>query len=470
MSVIKKIGQNEVVQNFSFMTIGNTISQILSLIVVLRITNYFAPEDYGLFTFITSQGLLLVAISDLGIQPVVVRAIARDKYKTNDLISNGLILRTITFVILTCIYLLYNSFFGTLTTFNVLMVGFCGLSNALWIVLEYAYLGNQNMFFASLLKIFYGITWFGFVFYLPENNFTIYNLIYIFIFLNILQALAMVIFLKKNKMLKGRKKSFLTSTKKILRESWPYFSVMLIMIPVQQFYNIYLELNSTVDEIGFFNLARRLLAPVQMVLNYAILAVFPSLSAMWINNQENFNKIISKGFQYFLLLGTTLALFFNLFIEDVVNLLFTEKYLPVIRVTQMQVWFTFLMAVNWTISTIFGAINKEKILFKLSIINALIAIPMMYYGSQFGAYGLSVAYVVSFTIFEIVLWITFKKSIKLNIEKEYICWGFAISSFFISIFYINNLSFSAKLIFSIFIIMILGLFFKLKFRKDYQRE
>ncbi|MCE7053274.1 oligosaccharide flippase family protein [Algoriphagus sp. AGSA1] len=452
------------------MTVGNMVSQVLALITVLKITQHFAPDDYGLYTFITSQGLLLLSISDLGIQPIIVRSIARDSNKTSDLILNGLLLRILTIVILTGLYILYNHLFGTLSIQEVLLVSLCGFVNALWTVLEYAFLGNQKMFFASAIKIIYGLLWFGFVFLLPEESFTVYNLIFIFVTLNILQGLGLAIYLRKNGMMKGQKSPFLTSTKSILIQSWPYFSVMLIMIPVQQFYNIYLELNSTVDEIGFFNLARRLLAPVQMILNYAVLAAFPSLSALWVSDQKKLYNLLTNGFQYFLISGISLAFMFNLFIEDIVILLFSEEYLPAVRVTQMQVWFTFLMAVNYTISTVLGAINKEKLMFNLAIMNGLISIPMMYYGSQFGAYGLSVAYVLSFAVFEIILWMTFRKQLNIKIKKEFICWTAALALFLISTFLINDLDIQLKISLSVLICIVVGLYFIKNYKKDYQNE
>lgn len=452
------------------MTLGNVVSQVLSLVTILKITHYFTPTDFGLYTFITTQGMLLLSMSDLGIQPIIVRSIARNTIKTNDLILNSLLLRIFTFIILTGLYILYNHFFGTLLLQEVLLVSLCGFVFAIWTVLEYAFLGNQKMFFPSLIKIIYGLLWFGSIFLLPSKSFTVYNLIFIFVSLNILQGIALALYLKKYKMLKGIKSSFITSTKTLLKQSWPYFSVMIIMIPVQQFYNIYLELNSTVEEIGFFNLARKLLAPIQMVLNYAVLAAFPSLSTLWISDQKKFYSILINGFQYFLILGASLALMFNLFIEDMVLILFSKEYIPAVEVTKMQVWFTFLMAVNYTISIVFGAINKEKIMFKLSVVNGFISLPMMYYGSKFGAYGLSVAYVASFAMFEVILWYTFRKQLNIKIKNEFVCWTIAISLFIISSFLVSDLIFPIKVILSILISIAVGLYFTKSYQKIYQNE
>ncbi|MGY6741088.1 MAG: oligosaccharide flippase family protein [Cecembia sp.] len=458
MTLIKKVKENKVFQNFSFLTIGNAVSQVLSLVTVLKITAFFTPDDYGLFTFVTTQGLLLLALSELGIKQIIIRAIAREPERTRDLIVNGSILRFLSVTGLTLIYLVYNHFFGTLDAFQVILVGACAMSHAFWNMLEYAFLGHQKMLFPSLLKIAYSILWFTSIFILPQAYFSVNNLIYIFILLNGIQGVGFVFLIKKNNLLIGPTSNFFKSTKTILNESWPYFSVMLVMIPIQSFHNIYLELNSTVDEIGFFNLARRLLAPVQMVLDYALVAAFPSLSALWISDKTKFYKIVSNGFQYFMILGLTLTFIFTLFVKEAVVLLFSDAYLPAVTVTQMQVWFTFLMAVNRTISIIFGAINEEKLLFKLSVINALISIPMLYYGSKFGAYGLSVGYVLSFALMEIYLWIKFKKVLQVKIKNDLILWAITIILFGLS-FYISELeSITLKIIVSIVILSPIGVF------------
>ncbi|MFD2203301.1 oligosaccharide flippase family protein [Shivajiella indica] len=458
MSLISKLQNNKVFKNFSYLTIGNAVSQVLSLVTVLKITHFFTPDDYGLFTFITTQGLLLLALSELGIKQIIIRAIARDPERTSDLIINGSILRFLSVTGLTLIYLLYNHFFGTLDAFQVILVGACAMSHAFWNMLEYAFLGHQKMLFPSLLKIAYSILWFTSIFILPQAYFSVNNLIYIFILLNGVQGVGFVFLIKKNNLLIGPTSNFFKSTKAILIESWPYFSVMLVMIPIQSFHNIYLELNSTVDEIGFFNLARRLLAPVQMVLDYALIAAFPSLSALWISDKKKFYSIISNGFQYFMLVGLALTFLFTLFVEEIVILLFSEAYLPSVTVTQMQVWFTFLMAVNRTISIVFGAINEEKLLFKLSIINAVISIPMLYYGSQFGAYGLSVGYVLSFAILEIYLWIIFTKTIHVKIKNDLIMWFLAILLFIVSFFFSELKSIPFKLFLAILVLTPISIF------------
>lgn len=467
MLLLQKVKNNKVFKNFSYLTIGNAVSQFLSLITVLKITNFFTPNDYGLFTFITTQGLLLFALSELGIKQIIIRAISRNPERTNDLIFNGLFLRFISVFSLTGLYFLYNEIFGTLTFIQVILIGACALGSAFWDVLEYSFLGHQKMFFPSLFKIIYSSIWFTSIFLIPGDLLTVNYVVIVYILLNFLLGIACLYIMKKQNLFIGEIKGFWSSSKMILSESWPYFSVMLIMIPIQSFHNIYLEVNSTVEEIGYFNLSGRLLSPVQLVLDYALIAAFPSLSALWVIDKVKFNKIVKTGFQYFIIVGSTLAFLFSIYVEEIVIFLFPGGYLPAVQVTKMQVWYTFLMAVNRTISIIFGASNNEKLLFKLSILNATISIPMLYIGSKYGAVGLSIGYVLSFSIMEVYLWYRFKKVMDIKITRDKIAWSIAIILFILAYFIPLYINFVSKIFISVLLLSGILIYISKNYKKDY---
>ena len=92
-----------------------------------------------------------------------------------------------------------------------------------------------------------------------------------------------------------------------------------------------------------------------MVLGFALSAVFPNLSALWAKDKHKFYNYISSGFKYFMLPALVLCTLFTLFAREVVVLLFTDAYLPAVKVCQLQVWFVFLMGVNSLIGTILGS-------------------------------------------------------------------------------------------------------------------
>lgn len=436
-NLMKRIFSNVVFANFSYLTIGSVLSQLISLFTVLKITRVLNPGDYGVYTFIIAQGTLLLLVGDLGLRYVVIRSIARDPDRAVDLTVNGLLLRSLALLGIFSLYSLYNYYLGFLNFEQLILVFLYTFILCSSNVLELIFLGNQKMLFSALINIGYSITWFVLIFALPAAILSINFLLYSFIFLTALKALAFLLLLKRLRFLNGKSGNFWAASKKILKESWPYFALIVITLPVTKLSNNFLDLNSTLEQVGYYNLSDRLTGPVSMVMDFALAAIFPNLAALWGKDKDQFNNLISDGFQYYMLLGIFLSFLFTLFARDVVSFLFTSKYLPAVRVCQVQIWFLYLSSLDYLAGVILGAVNKEKTILKLGIVRAVFATPILYYGSKFGALGLSYAFVISFAIYQFYLWYVFKKTLNVKIKNAGFLWILTILFFGIAYFIIR---------------------------------
>jgi O-antigen/teichoic acid export membrane protein len=89
----------------------------------------------------------------------------------------------------------------------------------------------------------------------------------------------------------------------------------------------------------------------------------------------------------------------------------------------------------------------------------------LYIGSKYGALGLSYGYVLSFAVFEIYIWIEFRRSINIKIENDWFLWLLALVLFFMSYFFINNVSLLTKILVCAVFISLTILYY-LKFKKE----
>lgn len=461
--MIKKILQHKVFKNFSYLTIGTVISQILGLVTVLKITRVLHPEDYGLYTFIMAQGMLIMYIGDLGIRNVFIRTIARDPSKTNDMVFNGLILRSLAVFILCLLYIGYNRVLGNLNTFDLVLVFAFAFVSLFGKLFETAYLGHQKMLPPALINLIFSIIWFFFVFLIPESWIEVIFLLNAFIILNLIKNAVFYLGLKKHKLLQGPIPNFFNSSKSIMKESWPYFAMMLIMLPFTKLSNNFLDINSTIEEVGFFNLSERFTGPVSIVLDLALTAIFPNLSALWVSNKIQFREVIQKSFKYYMLLGMVLCFLFTLFAGEILGLLFSDKYTPAVIVCQMQIWYFFLTSVDSLIGTILGATDNEKKILQLAIVNSSISTPILFYGSTFGALGLATAFVCTFGAFQFYLWYIFRKTTAIKIDDRNLMWCLAIILFGTSYFLANESGMITKILLAISVFAFLFFYFKKNF-------
>jgi O-antigen/teichoic acid export membrane protein len=444
--MIKKILGNIVFKNFSYLTIGTIIAQLISLVTVLKITSILNPDDYGLFTFLIAQGMLLLRIGDLGNRNIVIRTIARDPSHTNDLLWNGAILRVLAIIALTLIYYVYNHYFGSLSFNNLFLIFIFSLFSCFANLFELIFHGNQKMLPSAVINLTYSVIWFVIVFFVLEKGISITYIFLLYISITLIKGILYLAFIKYYKLFKGKIQSFRVSSKQIIKESWPYFAMILILLPLTSLANNFLDINSNNIQIGYFNLSERLLGPISLVVGMSLSAIFPNLSAMWSKNREKFYRYLSIGFGVYMMASMLICFIFTLFSKEIVILLFPDDYTPAIKVCQMQVWYLFFTSVDSLVGVVLGAANREKLILRFSIVYFLICTPVLFYSSKYGALGISYGYVISYGACLIYVWLTFKKSLNIKIKYDLRIWLLAISLFIISFYLTADISLIYKLI------------------------
>lgn len=458
--MVKKIFQNRVFQNISFLTVGSVLSQLVGLIALIKIAQILNPSDYGQFTFLLTQGQLLMTISDLGIQNIVIRTIARDSARTKELLRTGILLKTIAVFVITGFYVVYNLIYGNLNNQQLILVGLFALFNCSGNLFESIFWGHQKMLMPALINLIWSILWLLFVVLIRSDSVKINFLFIVFSGLTLIKSGVLFLNLFLRGYIKGNiNTSFMKGSLILLSESWPYFSLVILMLPVNFFSNNFLDINSTSTEIGYFNLSNKMMRPVTMVIGFSLAAIFPNLSALYLTNKNKFNTSLSFGFKYIMMISLLMCFLFTLFAEEIFSLLFSAEYLPAVKVTQLQIWYVFLMGINSVIGTIWGATNKERLIFKTAVVNALISTPFLYLGSKYGALGISYAYVFSFIVFEIYLWNVFKASVDFKIKGEKLLWIGFVLLFVASYYFLNDCSLTVRIFLALLIVVLFASFF-----------
>jgi O-antigen/teichoic acid export membrane protein len=456
--MIKEIFKNRVFQNFSYLTIGTIISQLIGILVVLKISRIFTTIDYGSYTFILAQAQLISTIGDLGMRNIIIRAISIDKTRTKDLIYNGIKLRFLATSILFILYMVYNGFLGSLNNELILLLFLFALSGIIGNLFESAFIGNQKMFIPATYNLGFSILLALIIFNIPLEYCTVNVLLAIYIGTNVVKDIILYYIMLKNRILIGNVNNFDKSFRQILKESWPYFILILVMLPVISLSNNFLDLNSTKTEIAYFNISQKLIGPLTMVIGFATSSLFPNLSALWVNDEKRFKYLTSQGFHFFILLALCPCFCFTIFSKEIVVILFSAKYQGAIEVCQLQIWYVLLFSVNSLIGMIFGAIQNDKQILKSGIVNSIISTPLLFWGSKYGALGLSYAYVISFAIFEIYLWNEFKKVVKTKTSSDLRIWGLVLISFLISYSLHNNIQLYIRIIIALLYMIGISLF------------
>jgi O-antigen/teichoic acid export membrane protein len=459
---VKKFKKSTVAKNFSYITLGSILAQLINLFSLVQIARIFRPDDYGVYTFLITQAFLLYTLGELGIRTIVIRTIARNRLSASSMVYNGMLLRTSCVLLFFGFYAIYNFIAGSLSGVQMMLIFFFALSYCISNLFEAAFWGQEKMLPPAIINVSTSLIWLALVYLLPVRYVTVNALFFLYFLINLLTGVSFYIILRRLNLLSGKKDPFVASTKTLLRQSWPYFSLILLGLPISYLSNNFLDINSLSKEIGYFNLAQKLTSPVSLIIGFSLSAIFPNMSSLWLNDENRFARLVSRGVRLFLLFAVVVCFNFTLFAEEVVLIFFSEEYFPVIDVCRLQIWYVFLMGFNSLIGTIWGATNKERLLFTSSLVNAVISTPLLYWGSFHGALGLSYGYVISFAIFEFYLWFLFRRTIKTTISQAGLLWLLVGGLFVASYFFLAELQLLYRIIAAVLVLGVIGYYFFLK--------
>lgn len=463
--MIKKLVGNKVALNFSYLAIGNILAQFLNLFILILIARKVSTAEYGELSFLIIQGMLLASLVDFGTRNIIIRTIARDKNLSRDLLINGITFRAILAIMFGLFYFFYNHYFGDLNLNEIISLVIFTCVFSIGILIDSIFYAYEKMLPTSLANIVINLSWFLMVILIPDDLFNSSILFYLLVASHLIKPIVLLFFLYHYKYILGDLNNFVSSTKKILIESWPYIITMILMLPVNYLSSNFLDVFSNKIEVGYLNVAQKITSPVFLITGFALSAIFPNLSTLWIQDKTKFQNKLVVGVKYFMILSGILSFSFTLFAPEILTILFTEKFENAILISQTQIWFVLLIGVNSLIGTIWGASNKEKLLIKTTIINAIIATPILLFSSYHGALSLSYGYLISFALFEIYIWITFLKTVKLPKYYGINYWMFIVALFLSSYFIFDSTDFMIRFIFfTICMVLFYFIFVSKKFR------
>lgn len=419
-----------VFRNFSALAASSLIVQMLSILSSIRIARSLEPEGYGLYNLFLIQASFLGILAAFGLRLVVIRMGARNNELNKQLFKKNLKIKIYSTIITLIIAGFYNYFrpnnqFNSLLIFLLfLQVSFTNVYDSI----DSLAFSNQKMEGTGFINLFVTFIWVALVYLLPKDLITVNMMVIVQVGSQILKTSLYFFWVFTKGMLVSQSIQLEIETKEIIRQSYPYMILAIFTSIQNQIPVLFLDHNSSLHEVGIFNLGYRILSPMQLFLNYALTALFPNLSSLIMTDSNAFSKIVKRALLIIIFIGVMGSLTFTIFSKEIIVFLYGVKYIASSTVVLVQCWFTVLFAIFCLIGTVLSATDKQNQLAWLSFIYAIVSTPILWYGSKFGAFGLSVSFLISALINLSYHWVYFAKILPKGIKFKYTALVFSILS------------------------------------------
>ena len=397
MSLKQILVKNKILKNFSVLTASNAATQFLLIFTSIKIARSLDPVLFGTYNLLQLHVSIFVVIASFGVRNILIRSIARNKDIIKKLFFFALIIRAagvLLAFILFGIYFMLEKQYDNLLFYFVLQ---CILSSVLFDLFESVAFGLEKMEFSGIINLLSAFCWLLTILLIPKNQLSLSLIFGLFVLFNTIKTLLYFFSIYKVEFIKNFKSEQFSKDRFIefSKECFPYYYLALFTLLSNQIPILFLEYRSGVAQIGYFNIASKILMPINLVLTTALAAIFPNLSRLFILNYPQFIKNVKIVFILITVFCIAGAFGVTLFRKEVIFLLYGLKYSSSGLVLGYQCWYIAIYSLVCLIGTILGAINRQKELSYLSIVSTLIQVPILWYGSKYGAQYLSAAFLVA---------------------------------------------------------------------------
>ncbi len=364
-----------IVKNAGFLVGSDIVSKVLSLFFLVYIARILGDTGFGKYSFAFSFVAMFTLFSDLGVMPLLIREISRDKKKIDYYLYNSLTLRVIASIaalILALISLpIYKTDFEIFL--SVFLISFAMIFYNLAETLLALFQAEQKMEYPAYITISERIFTVILGIYAVTNGFGLLGITVVY-FLSYFGMFIAAIILVRKKIHKIRFILDFKSMKAILKESAPFWFTVIFATIYFKINTIMLAFFKGYQPVGWYSAAYAVIETLVFIPLAFSRAIFPAMSEMYIKNKDMLRELLKKSVGYITIIAVPIAFGIAFFSDQIILLVYKEQFANSVLVLRILIWAVMLMFPSMILGNFLNAINKQKIFTYVTAISAVISI------------------------------------------------------------------------------------------------
>ena len=367
MSAVQRLAKN-----IGILIVAQIITYVLGFFITLFTARYLGAGGLGILSTALALTAILGTFGDLGLSTLLIREVARDKSLTNKYLSNIVFLKVLLIflmfgmIFLSVFLFRYDQLVSTviyLITFSVIIGGFNGVLNAVFQSheqMEYISVGiilnSILMLVGTLLCIFYGldVIYFAILYIISNVLVFIYTItVYVWHF-----SLPKIEFDP-------------IFSKKIILMAIPLSMASIFALIAFKIDTIMLSVIKGSIAVGYYSASYNLMQVFIFLPAVYATAIFPVFSSFHVSSKKALKNSYEKSFKYLMILSLPIAVGTTVLANQVILLIYKSGFEPSILVLQILIWAIPFIFLNYILSTILTAMDRQNLLLKITFISMI---------------------------------------------------------------------------------------------------
>ncbi len=358
MTIARKAAKNSI-----YLLIANVISGILIIILTILAARYLGDVAFGIYSFALALAGLLVIISNIGLNLVVTRDLARNKDSTGKYLANATLIE----ISLSIIFFL--SVFLVLNLINypedgklvVYLVSLAVLFEQTFIMLQNSiYRSYGKMIYESLNLIIVKSIFFILGIYVLYSGYGLIPFVLMYFLASLIGFIVALIITLKKFTLPKFEIDFKT-WKYLIITALPFGLAGMLNLIYARFDMIILSILKGAAVTGWYGAANTLVGSLSFINVAFITVIFPLMSNAFISSKELLNNVYEKSLKYSIIFLIPLA-FGVMFLSDkIITVFFGQEFIQSAIILKILIWGGIIAFINSIFYTVLGSTNRQKI-------------------------------------------------------------------------------------------------------------
>ncbi|MBI4723067.1 MAG: oligosaccharide flippase family protein [Candidatus Stahlbacteria bacterium] len=350
---------HRVIKNFSSQAIAEIATKILGFIAVIYLARVFGPKDFGKISFAYAIVTYFMLITDLGLQTLGTREIARVKTElynyTNNIITLRLLLGILSFVLLILSVFLFNK--PLEIKLLIISYGLILIPSALFF--EWIFRGIERMEFIGIAKVLDKACYLFLVIFWVKKVNQLLLVPYFWWAGNVVGSIFLLYIFTKN--FKFPRLEFNPIFwVGLLKKSIPLGLAWLMIQISFNFDSVMLGFMKGEREVGLYSAAYKIILFVFMLGGAYIIAIFPVISRYYKESYERLCNLLSRSAKLMLTIGIPIAVGGTLIGKQIIHIFYGPEYQEGAVAFQILVWYITISFIAMVYSNSLIACDREK--------------------------------------------------------------------------------------------------------------
>lgn len=364
-----------ILKNFLSLSVAEIVTKLFGAVAVVYIARTIGPENFGKISFAFAIIGYFIIFSNLGLEMLGIREVARYREKIKDYTGNIVSLRLCLGILAFGLLLLFVLFLNKPLQVKYLIVlyGFMLLPSVL--LLEWVFQGIERMEYVGASRVLGGLLYAGLVLLLIKSSKQLL-LIPVLLILSNFIACSFLIFIFIKHFGKVRLKFDIPFWKSLIPQALPIGLSCAMSLIVYNFDTVMLGFMKSNEEVGYYNAAYKIILFLLGLVGTYFAAIFPIASYYYKTSFDLLRKLQSYTTKLMVTVAFPLAVGGTILARPIMNLIYGSKYDNGVIAFQILIWALFLIYINSSYSRGLFACDRQSRVFKVITTQAAIVVAL----------------------------------------------------------------------------------------------